>query len=75
MISTLTDERQGRVLWEPWDASLPNQSKCFRRDSLNTHRVPGPVWDAGVTEVPATLTHVLGTLGAHEGLKGDISTQ
>lgn len=58
-----------------YDFSLGNQSRFFRRDSLNIHCVPGFVLDAGATEVPEILVPVLGTLGIHGGHMGDIFTQ
>ena len=45
VISTSIAARQGRELWVLWNANLPNQRGCFRRDSLNTH--PSLMLDAG----------------------------
>lgn len=73
VISILTDEK--KVLWELCDSSLGNQSRFFRRDSLNTHCIPGPLLDVGVAEMPEISAPVLGTLGIHGEHKGDISTQ
>lgn len=69
VISILIDEK--KVLWELCDSSLGNQSRFFRRDSLTTHCVPGPVLDARVAEVLEIFAPVLGTLGIHGEHKGD----
>lgn len=50
-------------------------SRFFRRDSLNTHCISGPVLDARAAEVPEIFTPVLKTPGVHGEHKGDISTQ
>ena len=63
------------MLWELCDSSFRNQSRFFRRHSLNTHCVPGPVLDARHTEVPEVFAPVLETRGAPGEHKGDIATQ